>query len=95
MTSPDNKKLKEAYDHLHGKYGSFPFAKDDYEPFINDILQEAAQEGDPDNKGDLDLLCDAWIADMKEYEEDKDLVDGFADEDWDKYVDGDGREEME
>ena len=77
MTSVDNTKLKEAFEHLHKKHGSFPFSKEEYEPYINDILKDTAEPDDLDGKSDLELLCDAWISDMVDFTEDLKLYDGF------------------
>ena len=93
MTDPDNAALKDAYEKILAKYSTFPFNKQEYEPFVNDVLLGTPAVGEA--KSDLDLLCDAWIKDMKDYEFDKDLEEGFNEDDWEKYIREEGREEMD
>ena len=75
MTNPSNEKLKAAYEHINKKYGEFPFEKEEYEPFVQDKLSETAAEGE--EASDLQLLCDAWIADMVESETDIVFIEGM------------------
>ena len=43
MTNPDNVELKAAYEFLLEKHSQFPFTKEEYEPFVNDILKGTAE----------------------------------------------------
>ena len=55
-------------------------------------MQGTAAQGE--EKSDLDLLCDAWISDMEYAEMDRVLVEGMDEKDWEKYIKGEGRDEM-
>ena len=54
MSNPDNTRLKEVYEHIVQKHGSFPLNKTEYEPFINDVLTETAATNE--SKSDLESL---------------------------------------
>ena len=76
MQNDNNPNLKAACERIVDKHGEFPFKKEDYGSFIDEKLSITPAAGE--TKSDIHLLCDAWIKDMADQEEEVEYVEGFG-----------------